>query len=157
MHDDREVQCTRQLHLAGEYNLLPRTRTLVFFPVIVKTNFADGANLAFVLCQCADGLQMSLPAVLDVLRVNTDRRIYKWIFIRVADRLARAFHITAGIENQADIVLGHGSRAAYRGPRRTVHRHSVHVYQKASVNLPQIQPKCLQAFQSPSLSTSVVM
>ena len=55
-------------------------------------------TLAFVLCQCADGLQMSLPAVLDVLRVNTDRRIYKWILIRVADRLARAFHITAGIE-----------------------------------------------------------
>ncbi len=110
MHDDREVQCTRQLHLAGKYNLLPRTRTLVFFPVIVKPNFADGANLAFVLCQCADGLQISLPAVLDVLRVNTDRCIYKWIFIRVADRLARAFHITAGIENQADIVLGHGSQ-----------------------------------------------
>ena len=37
-------------------------------------------------------------------------RIYKWIFIRVADRFARAFHITAGIENQADIVLGHGSQ-----------------------------------------------
>ena len=32
----------------------------------------------------------------DLIRMNPDCRIYKWIFIRVADRFARAFHVTAG-------------------------------------------------------------
>ena len=51
VHDNRKVQLTRQLHLAGKYNLLPRARARVLLPVIVKADLADGADLAFVLRQ----------------------------------------------------------------------------------------------------------
>ena len=93
--------------------------------------------------------------------------------VRVADRLARRGNITAGIEDESDIVLRHGGEqrvavlveALVVVVRVGIEKHRVLLSGKRTphrkkVRCPcadQIQPKCLQAFHSPSLSTSVVM
>ena len=88
MDNDRQLQLARQLHLTSENNLLPCARTLVLLPVIIQTDLSDGTNTRLALRERADFIQCLRPSILDILRMQADRSINKWITVCVTDCLA---------------------------------------------------------------------
>ena len=110
VHDNRLAQFACQLHLSGKHDLLPRAGALVLFPIVVQPDLADRTYTRLSLGQFFDDRKVIIPVFVDIFRVNTDSSIYKRVFLCVADRLARGLDIAARIEDQADIMRGHGRK-----------------------------------------------
>ena len=149
VRNHRLVQLARHLHLPREHHLLPRAGALVLLPVIIQPDLSNRAHARLGLGHFFNDCKVIIPVFVDIFRVNANRRIDKRIFLCVAHRFARSLHITTRIEYQPDVMLRHGQKQLVPvGVKTFIIIMGMGI--KQHLPSPQIQPKCAQAFHSPS-------